>query len=110
MTTIITNTIEPTKLLVNFNFQDGSLSFTSIEINTEGDIDFNPLILKLAELIEYNRQLEVEYEDVELLAESNSKIGLVKATLNEIYMKFNANIEVEAEQPTDEDLEIETEE
>lgn len=106
---IITNTIEETKILVNINMQDGTFSFQSIGINTEGDIDFNSLILNLAELIEYNRQLEVKYEDAELLAESNSKIGLVKATLDEIYMEFNAKIEVEAEQSTDEDLEIETE-
>ena len=101
MTTIITNTIEETKILVNFNFQDGSLSFPSVEINTEGDIDFNSLILKLAELIEHNKQLEVEYVDTELLVESNSKIGLVQATLDEIYNKFNARIELESEQSTE---------
>lgn len=92
-TIIIKNTIEETKILVDFNFQDGSLSFPSVEINTEGDIDFNSLILKLTECMEANRSLEIEYVDVEQLAESNSKIGLVKSTLDEIYNKFNANIE-----------------
>ena len=77
------------------------MSFPSVEINTDGDIDFNSLILKLTELIEYDRQLEVEYVDVELLAESNSKIELVKLTLDEIYNKFNASIELESEQSTE---------
>lgn len=109
-TIIIKNTIEETKILVDFNFQDGALSFPSVEINTDGDIDFNSLILKLTELIESNRQLEVEYVDVELLAETNSKIGLVKATLDEIYNKFNASIELESEQSTEESEEITTQE
>lgn len=100
-TIIIKNTIEETKILVDFNFQDGALSFPSVEINTDGDIDFNSLILKLTELIEYDRQLEVEYVDVELLAESNSKIELVKLTLDEIYNKFNESIELESEQSTE---------
>lgn len=89
MTTIITNTIELTKILVNFNFQDGALSFPSVEINIEGDIDFNSLVVKLTELIEHNKQLEVEYVDPELLVESNSKIALIKTTLDEIYNEFN---------------------
>ncbi|MCT3806714.1 hypothetical protein HZQ57_15990 [Elizabethkingia anophelis] len=106
MTTIITNTVEETKILVNFNLQDGSLTFPSVEINTEGDIDFNSLILKLSELIEQNRQLEVEYVDAELLVESNSKIGLVKTTLDEIYNEFNASIDLSSEQSTEESEEI----
>jgi len=102
MTIIITNTVEETKISVNFNLQDGSLAFPSVVINTEGDIDFNSLILKLSELIEHNRQLEVEYVDAELLVESNSKIGLVKETLDEIYNEFNASIDLPSEQSTEE--------
>ncbi|MFV0192381.1 hypothetical protein OBJ98_05915 [Empedobacter falsenii] len=88
----ITNTIEESKILIGFNFQDGSLSFPAVEINTEGDIDFNFLILKLTECMESNRILEIEFLDEENLSESNSKIGLVKTTLIEIYDEFNANV------------------
>ena len=92
-TIIITNTIVESKISVDFNFQDGLLSFPTVEINIEGDIDFNSLILKLTECIESNRSLEIKYVDAEQLAESNSKIGLVKETLDEIYNEFNASIE-----------------
>jgi len=91
-TIIIKNTIEESKILVDFNFQDGLLSFPSVEIDTQGDIDFNSLVLKLTECLEFNRNLEIEFVDEENLAESNSKIGLIKATLNEIYNEFNTSI------------------
>ncbi|WP_267740544.1 hypothetical protein [Myroides injenensis] len=109
-TIIVTNTIEETKILVNFNFQDGSLSFPTVEINIEGDVDFNSLIIKLAECIELNKSLEIEYVDVEKLAESNSKSGLVKATLDEIYNEFNKSIIVESEESNDEPAEIASQE
>ena len=109
-TIIVTNTIEETKILVNFNFQDGALSFPAVEINIEGDVDFNSLILKLTECIESNRSLEIEYVDAKQLAESNSKIGLVKTTLDEIYNEFNSSLEVESEELSDESKEIITQE
>ena len=47
-TIIITNTIEQNKILIDFDFQQGELSFPSVEINTEGDVDFNFLVIKLS--------------------------------------------------------------
>lgn len=100
-TIIITNTIEESKISVDFNFQDGLLSFPTVEINIKGDIELNSLILKLTECIESNRNIKIEFDDEENLAESNSKIGLVKATLIEIYDKFNASIEESNEETED---------
>ena len=68
---------------------NGSLSFPSIELKMEGDIDLNSLVVKLSELIEEKKTLELEYEDTKSLLESNTKIQLVRSTLEEIYSVFN---------------------
>ena len=94
-TIIITNTIEQNKILIAFDFQQGELSFPSVEINTEGDVDFNFLVIKLSEILEFNRELEVEFNDSNNLVVENSKIGLIKSTLEEIYEKFNDSIKIE---------------
>lgn len=92
---IITNTITEDKVSINFDLQDGSLSLISLDLSTSGDIELNPLVIKLAELIELNKKIEVAYEDsLELLA-TDSKITLVRETLDEIYYSFNSNITVE---------------
>ncbi|WP_066436926.1 hypothetical protein [Chryseobacterium sp. CCH4-E10] len=95
MNTIITNTIEQNKIAIDFNFQDGALSFPSVEINLEGDIDFNTLIEKLIELLEHKRTLEFEFVDTADLAKSTPKIALIQKTITDIYVEFNKKIEAE---------------
>lgn len=92
---VITNTIAEDKISINFDLQDGSLSLTSLDLSTSGDIELNPLVIKLAELIELNKKIEVVYEDSLELLKTDSKITLVKGTLDEIYNSFNSNITVE---------------
>ena len=94
-TIIITNSIEQNKISINFDFQQGELSFPIVEINTEGDVDFNSLVIKLSEILEYNRELEVEFIDTDNLVVENSKLELIKSTLEEIYEKFNDSIKIE---------------
>ncbi len=72
---------------------DGLLSFPSVELKTEGDIDLNTLVVKLAKLLEYKRKLNVEYEDNGTLLDSNPKMTLVKNTLAEVYAKFNCQFD-----------------
>lgn len=92
---LITNTILEDKILINFNLQNGDLSFPSVELSTSGDIELNPLIIKLTELLELNREIEIDYDDSQSLLENDSKIKLVKETLDEIYNSFNSNIVID---------------
>ncbi|MDI5950204.1 hypothetical protein QLS91_16635 [Flavobacterium sp. LB2P84] len=92
---VITNTIAEDKISINFDLQDGSLSLTSLDLSTSGDIELNPLVIKLAELIELNKKVEVVYEDSLELLKTDSKITLVKGALDEIYNSFNSNFTVE---------------
>lgn len=101
---IITNTITTDKISINFNLQDGSFSLTSLDLLTSGDIELNPLVIKLTELIELNKKIEVAYEDTLQLLESDSKIKLVKDTLDDIYESFNSNITVELYEDDSSDL------
>ncbi|SFC71978.1 hypothetical protein [Flavobacterium phragmitis] len=94
---IVTNTIEQDKVTINFDPQDGTLSFPSVDLTTTADIDLNPLILKLTALLELDTKLEIQYDDVHSLADSDSKIKLVKETLDDIYKSFNQNIITEDE-------------
>lgn len=89
MSIIIKHTIEVSKFIINFDMQDGSLSFLSVELNTEGDIDLSTIINKLSEFIGLKKNLQIEFEDTGNLSESKPKIKLIKETLNEIYYKFN---------------------
>jgi len=89
---LITNTIEKDKVSINFNLQDGSLSFPVLDLSTSGDIELNPLVIKLTELLELHRKVEISYEDALLLIDTDSKIKLVKETLDDIYNSFNLNI------------------
>ena len=86
---IVKHIIEESKITINFDLLNGSLSFPSIELKIEGDIDLNSLVVKLTELIEDKRTLQLEYEDTKSLLESNTKIQLVRSTLEEIYSVFN---------------------
>ena len=86
---VIKHIIDESKITINFDLLNGSLSFPSIELKTDGDIDLNSLVIKLTELIEEKRTLELEYEDANSLLETNPKLQLVKDTLNEIYSVFN---------------------
>jgi hypothetical protein len=92
---LIKNTILEDKILISFDLQDGDLSFPSLELPTSGDIELNPLIIKLTELLEVNRELEVDYDDSQSILDTDTKIKLVKETLDEIYVSFNSNIVVE---------------
>ncbi|MFV8351344.1 hypothetical protein [Flavobacterium sp. XS2P14] len=91
---LITNTILESKVLINFNLKDGDLSFP-LELSTSGDIELNPLIIKLTELLELNREIEIDYVDSQSILETDSKTKLVKETLDEIYDSFNSNIVIE---------------
>src|SRR5690606_33378807 len=102
-TIIIKHIIEESKFTINFDIQDGSLSFPSRELNIEGDIDLSAIISKLSEFIEQKKELHIEFEDTSNLAESNPKIKLIKETLNEIYNKFNEQFTVKTEVDTQEE-------
>jgi hypothetical protein len=86
---IVKHIIEESKITINFDLLNGSLSFPSIELKIEGDIDLNSLVVKLTELIEEKRTLQLEYEDTNSLLETNPKMQLIKSTLEEIYSVFN---------------------
>jgi hypothetical protein len=94
---LITNTITEDNVSISFDLQDGSLALTTVEIPTTGDIELNPLVLKLTELLELNREIEIDYADSLSILETDSKIDLVKETLDEIYESFNSNIIVVVE-------------
>ena len=89
MSIIIKHIVEESKFTIIFDMQDCSISFPSIDLNIEGDIDLSAIITKLAEFIEQKKELQIKFEDTGNLAESNPKIKLIKETLNEIYNKFN---------------------
>lgn len=105
-TILLTHTIEEQKIILNFDMQDGSLSFPSLTINVNGDIDLNSLIIKLTELIELDRELQMIFNDPLTLLESNPKILLIKETLDEIYNQFNKRLEISinTELPPNDDL------
>ena len=92
---LITNTVLKDKILISFDLQDGNIPFPPFELLTSGDIELNPLVIKLSELLELNKEVEYEYEDSLSLLETDSKIKLVKETLDEIYNSFNSNITIE---------------
>lgn len=94
---IVKHIIDVNNININFDFSDGSLSFPSIELNIEDDIDLNSLVLKLTELIEDKRSLEVKFEDNHSLIENNPKIQLIKDTLEEIYTLFNEHLKGDTE-------------
>ncbi|MCL9805534.1 hypothetical protein NAT51_08370 [Flavobacterium amniphilum] len=89
---LIANNIEKDKVSIKFNFQDGRLSFPELYLSTSGDIELNPLVIKLTELLELHREIEITYEDPLSLLETDSKIKLVKETLDDIYKSFNIYI------------------
>lgn len=90
---IVTNSIEESKFIINFNFQDGVIPFPPFELSTNGDIELNPLVLKLTEIIELKRKIEFDFIDAGSLLESSSKLTLIKDTLEDIYNSFNNNID-----------------
>ena len=90
---IVKHIIEESKITINFDLLNGSLSFPSIELKIEGDIDLNSLVVKLTELIEDKRTLQLEYEDTKSLLGSNPKIQLIRSTLEEIYSVFNISFD-----------------
>lgn len=92
MSIIIKHIVEESKFTIIFDMQDGSISFPSLDLNIEGDIDLSTLITKLSEFIEQKKKLQIEFEGTNDLEESNHKIKLVKETLNEIYNKFNEQV------------------
>ncbi len=94
---LITNTITQDNVSISFDLQDGSLALTTVEIPTAGDIELNPLVLKLTELLELNREIEIDYADSLSILETDSKIELVRETLDEIYESFNSSINIVVE-------------
>lgn len=101
--------IDEDKITINFDLLDGSLAFPAVELGIEGDIDLNSLVVKLTELIESKRKLNVDFEDSKSLLDSSPKIKLIKNTLEEIYSKFNSqfdnpeNGQTQVETDTDDD-------
>ena len=91
-TILITNTIQEDKISIAFNLQDGTLSFPVVDLSTSGDIELNPLVIKLTELLESDRKIEIKYEDSLSLIENDSKIKLIKETLDNIFSSFNSNV------------------
>lgn len=92
---IIKHIVETEQIRISFDMQDGSLSFPTINLDIKSDIDLNTLLIKLTELIEIRRELEIQFEDPTDLLTSDSKIKLIKETLEEIYAKFNEDIKIE---------------
>lgn len=101
---LITNTILEGKISISFDLQDGNLSFPSLELSTSGDIELNPLVIKLTELLRSNREVEIVYVDSLSILVNDSKIKLVKETLDEIYYSFNSNIDKIIVEDNDDDL------
>lgn len=91
---IVTNNIEENKISINFNLQNGEFPFPPFDLLTSGDIELNPLVLKLTELLEFKRKIEFEFIDSNSIVESSSKLKLVQETLSEIYTSFNSGIDV----------------
>lgn len=96
---IIKHIIEETKFTLNFDLQDGSLSFPTLELNIEGDVDLNSLVIKLTEILETNRILQFEFIDSSSFLESSPKLKLIKSTLEEIYVLYNGNFEEKLNTP-----------
>lgn len=92
---VITNTIAEDKISINFDLQDGNLSLTSLDLSTFGDIELNPLIIKLAELIDLNKKIKINYVDSQSILETDSKTKLVKETLDKIFTSFNLSLTIE---------------
>lgn len=100
---IITNTIAVDKIHINIDLSDGKIPFPPIEISISGDIELNTLVIKLTELLEINRKVEVKYNDDYSLIESTPKVKLIIDALNEIYNSFNSNIIIEENDDDDDD-------
>jgi hypothetical protein len=93
----VTNTIETDSVNIDFNIDDSTVHYPSIKINIQTDVDLTLLINKLIEFVEINHKLVVKYVDEHGLIESNSKIKLIKETLDEVFVKFNDEINNEAQ-------------
>lgn len=89
----IKNVITENEIVVNFDLKNGQVPMPPINISITGDIDLNKLINEIAKLIELKREFLIEFEDADNLADSNSKINLIKEILEGIYLKFNENIQ-----------------
>jgi hypothetical protein len=101
---LVTNVILEDKISISFNLQDGTIPFPPFDLSTAGDIELNPLIIKLTEFLELNRLIEINYSDTLTLLEADSKIILIKSTLDDIYNSFNLNIIVEEDEEDEEDV------
>lgn len=101
---LITNTILEDKVIISFDLQNGSLALTTVEISTTGDIELNPLVIILTELLELKREIQINYVDSQSILENDSKLKLVKETLDEIYDSFNSNIDGIVVEDNDVDL------
>ena len=101
----VANTFENNKLVIGFDFHDGLIPFAPFELTTNGDIELNPLVIKLTELLERNLEIEYTFEGVdETDDDNNKKLKLIKSTLEEIYNGFNRNVMstvVEEDDPSD---------
>lgn len=96
-TILVKHIIEESKFSINFDLQDGSISFPTLDLDIKGDVDFKELIIKLLEFIENKREIQIEFEDQKNLQEGNTKITLIKETLSEIYNKYNSQIREEVD-------------
>jgi hypothetical protein len=98
---IIKHIIEEKNFSISFDFIDGGLSFPFIDLNIESDVDLNPLVIKLTEIIENGRKLEFKFDDASVLLGTNPKIKLIKDTLEEIYLEFNKKFDEESDNTTE---------
>lgn len=91
----ISNTFEANKVFIGFDLHDGSIPFAPFELSTSGDIELNPVVLKLSELLELNREIEFYFQGDDSDSDQNPKLALVKETLQEIYTAFNRYVQPE---------------
>lgn len=89
---LITHQIEESTITIQFNLLDGEINFPELSLNLNGDIDFSQLIFKMLEFIKNKNTIETDFIDNNNLIKPNSKINLIKETLEEIYDSYNKQI------------------
>lgn len=85
----VISTIQTDKFVINFPYKEGELPLEDIEILLKGDIDLNNLVRILMKLIEEEKVLDFSFKDDNNLQFSDSKINLIKRTLEDIFNEFN---------------------
>lgn len=89
---LITHLIEETTITIEFTLKDVKINIPELHLNINADIDFSELIIKMLEFIKDKNTIELNFVDKFDLIKSNSKINLIKETLEEIYNSYNKQI------------------